>query len=254
MQEVRHRRATRDRDMVGTGLNKGVRLALVMAVALTAAAADAKKKKVTTPPPPPPPTTMKVYVPYKPYPPEYASPNMAVPPLGADGLRTSVNRGISPAQTLWNFRSAYNVAALSCNGAKYATIVPGYRAFLRANAKVLTGANRTVDAEWRNRYGAGYIKPREKYMTEVYNHFAIPPTLPAFCDAVMAVTKDMKTVKPAALSAFATANMPAIEIVFDDFFKRFDQYRLDMAAWEAKWGPQAVPGSLIEVPIGNSTN
>ena len=146
MQEVRHRRATRDRDMVGTGLNKGVRLALVMAVALTAAAADAKKKKVTTPPPPPPPTTMKVYVPYKPYPPEYASPNMAVPPLGADGLRTSVNRGISPAQTLWNFRSAYNVAALSCNGAKYATIVPGYRAFLRANAKVLTGANRTVDA------------------------------------------------------------------------------------------------------------
>lgn len=202
----------------------------------------AGKKK---PPPPPPPAPRMIYVGWKPVPPEYTTPNLAYPPLGADGLRQSVNRNISPAQTTWNLRSGLNVAALNCLDAKHAPVLANYRAFLKAHAKTLRATNAKVDAEWRAKYGPGFVKAREKYMTEVYNHYAIPPVKPAFCDAALAVSNDSRTIKPTELDAFAARSLPNLEIVFDDFFKRFDQYRADMAAWETRWGKDAVPGSLV---------
>jgi hypothetical protein len=221
---------------------------------LAAMPLEAKKKKAPPPPPPPPPPAM-VYVAWKPVPPEWASPNLNYRPMGADGLRESVNRKISPAQTTWNLRSGYNVAALNCRNPKHAEILVNYRAFLKAHVKTLKATNAKVDAEWRARYGAGFVRPREKYMTEVYNHFAVPPVQPAFCDAALAMSKDAKAVKSANLSAFAATALPSIEIVFDDFYKRYDQYKLEMAAWEAKWGKDAVPGSRVlesSIPINNA--
>ena len=126
--------------------------------------------------------------------PNGASPLLITPPTDATGLRQSVNRNITPAQTLWNLRSGYNVAALNCMAPKHAEILTNYRAFLRAHSKTLAAANRKVDAEFRKTYGARFIAPREKYMTEVYNHFALPPTLPDFCDAVLAMSRDALTV------------------------------------------------------------
>lgn len=215
---------------------------------LIGTAVEAKKKPPPPPPPPPaPPAPVMIYVAPKPMPPSGASPVMAIPGLDKDGLRVTPIRNISPMQSLWNLRSAYNVAALGCFDPKHASILPAYKAFLRANAKTLTLANRAVDAEWRKKYGAGFIKPREKYMTEVYNHFAIPPTMPAFCDAISVVGNDAKLIKPAALPSFALIALPNVEIVFDDFFRRYDQYRLDLAAWQAKWGSAAVPGTLVAI-------
>ncbi|PLK26385.1 hypothetical protein C0V78_05450 [Novosphingobium sp. TH158] len=218
---------------------------LAAASIMIAGAAEAKKKKPVPPPPPPPPAPKYVVVPWKPIPPEWAAPTTYVPPLGPDGLRVSVNRNITPAQTLWNLRSGYNVAALNCRDPKHAEIVVNYRAFLKAHAKTLRATNTKIDAEWRGKYGAGFIKSREKYMTEVYNHFAMPPTLPAFCDAALAMSRDGKLVKSAALNDFAARSLPSLEIVFDDFFKRFDAYKVEMAAWEAKWGKDTVPGSTV---------
>lgn len=216
------------------------------AMALLAAAADAKPKKpVTPPPPPPPPPPAYVYIPWKPIPPEWASPTLAYKPLGPDGVRLSPNRGISPAQALWNLRSGYNVAALNCRGPQHAEIVVGYRAFLKAHTKTLRATNAKVDAEFRAKHGSGFVKHREKFMTEVYNHFAIPPVQPAFCNAALAMSKDAKLVKSANLQAFAATALPSMEIVFDDFYKRYDQYKVEMAAWEAKWGKYAVPGAKV---------
>lgn len=215
------------------------------AMVLVAGAVEAKDKKKAPPPPPAPPAPQMVYVAWKPVPPEWASPYLTYQPLGPDGVRLSVNRKISPAQTLWNLRSAYNVAALNCRDAKHGEIVVNYRAFLKNHAKTLRATNSKVDAEWRAKYGAGYVKHREKFMTEVYNHFAVPPIMPAFCNAALAMSKDAKLVKSANLSTFATTALPNIEIVFDDFYKRYDQWRLDMAAWDARWGKDAVPGSLV---------
>ncbi len=228
-------------------LQSAVKMAAMACLMLTATAIEAKKKPKEPPPPPPPPPPVMIYVAPKPMPPDGASPVMAIPGLAADGLRVTPIRNISPMQSLWNLRSAYNVAALGCFNPKHASILPAYKAFLRANAKTLMAANRTVDAEWRKKYGAGFIKPREKYMTEVYNHFAIPPTMPAFCDAIMVVGNDAKLIKPLALPSFALVALPNVEIVFDDFFRRYDQYRAELAEWQTKWGSAAVPGSLVPI-------
>lgn len=175
-----------------------------------------------------------------PYPPMGASPNFVVPPVDAAGVRQTVNLGISPAQKTWNLRSAYNVAALNCQRPEHAQIVVNYRSFLKAHARKLTSVNTAVDTEFRSRHGAGFIRPREAYMTQVYNYFALPPTLPAFCDAALAMSNEALPVKSADLDAFAAASLPRIENVFLEFFNSYDQYRADLAAWQARYRPTAI--------------
>ena len=204
--------------------------------ALASSSAEAKKR----PPPPPPPPAPVVVIPYRPVAPNSASPNFQPPPRGADGLYVSVNRKISPAQTLWNLRSGYNVAALNCNRTEFPTITDSYRRFLSTHARALTAANRKVDAEFRARYGARFVAPREKYMTEVYNHYALPMTLNDFCKAVQAIGAEAQAAPSAQLEAFAARTMPSIEIVFDDFYRRYEQWRVDVAAWDARYGPRPV--------------
>lgn len=212
---------------------------------LVAGAADAKSKKKAPPPPPPPPPPAQIWVAWKPVVPNRASTTLVFRPIGPDGLRISVNRNISPTQALWNLRSGYNVAALICQDPEHAEILVNYKAFLKAHVKTLRAANTKVDAEWRGKYGAGYVKQREKFMTEVYNHFAEPPVKKAFCDAALAMSKDAKLVKSANLTNFAATALPSLEIVFDDFYKRYDQWKADTAAWELRWGKDAVPGTLV---------
>ncbi|HEX7751173.1 MAG TPA: hypothetical protein VF440_02120 [Novosphingobium sp.] len=210
-----------------------VKIVLSAAVAGSLAALAACAPKAPPPPPPPPPPMV---VPPRPTPPNGASPLLITPPTDATGLRHSVNRNITPAQTLWNLRSGYNVAALNCMAPKHAEILTNYRAFLRAHSKTLAAANRKVDAEFRKTYGARFIAPREKYMTEVYNHFALPPTLPDFCDAVLAMSRDALTVKSADLEAFAARSLPNVEVVYDEFYRRYDAYKAALADWEARFG------------------
>lgn len=234
--------------MIRFSFRSTVQAALLGAL-LVASAAEAKKKAPPPPPPSPPPPAMKwVSIPWKPAPPNNASPLLSTPAMGADGLRASVNRNISPSQALWNLRSGYNVAALNCLEPRHSEIVINYRAFLKAHAKTLKATNLKVDAEWRGRYGAGFVRNREKYMTEVYNHFAMPPTLPAFCDAALAVSRDLKLAKTTELALKAQSSLPSLEIVFDDFFSRYDRYKLDLAEWETHWAGYT-PGSAVMIPV-----
>ena len=152
-----------------------LRLAAASGLALALAACGPKEPPKAAPPPPAP--KPQVVIPPKPYPPQGASRDLPMPRLGADGLFESVNRGISPAQTTWNLRAAYNVGALNCPPPARDEITTGYRAYLRKHARGLTAANRTVDNEWRAKYGATFVREREKYMTNVYNHYALPPAM-----------------------------------------------------------------------------
>jgi hypothetical protein len=192
--------------------------------------------KAPPPPPPPPPPPKVVAIPPKPMPPNGASGNIYLPPADANGLRKSINRDISPTQTVWNLRSAYNVAALNCSGPKFADILPRYKVFLATHAKALNAVNKKLDAEFKARHGAKYIAPRESYITSVYNHYALPPTLNDFCEAVTAVTLDGAAVKSADLEAFALRSLPSIEVVFDDFYRRYEAYRTELSQWEARYG------------------
>ncbi len=223
------------RAMMRLDMKLGGLLAMASAMAL-AACGPAKPAKLPPPPPPPPPPKA-IVIPPKPYPPNNSSPVLTSPKLGSDGLYVSPNRNITTAQTTWNLRAAYNVAALNCFGPANLEILPSYKLFLKAHAKGLTAANRKVDTEFKGKYGTRFIPPREKYMTEVYNHFAMPPTLPHFCEAVVAMSKDAKLIKPAELDQFSARVLPSIEIVFDDFYRRYDKYKLDLDDWNSKFGP-----------------
>lgn len=238
--------------------NKIVAGGFVAVLGATLLAGCGEKKPVAVNLPPPPIAPPPVVIPPRPYPPIGAPANMAIPALGPDGVRQTVNAHLSANQTLWNFRSAYNVAALNCLRPEHGEIVVGYRAFLKKHAKGLQTANKGVDTEFKGRYGAAFIRPREAYMTQVYNYFANPVTLRAFCDASLAMSRDAQLVTPATLSAFSAAELPKINQVFEAFFRAYEQYRIDAANWDAKYAPKPAAvypaaGSPLSVTIPTTT-
>jgi len=196
---------------------------------------------VAPPPAPPPPPPITIVIPPRPYPPLGASPNVTVPVIGLNGTRQTVNAGISTAQTTWNVRSAFNVAALNCLKPEHVEILAAYKVFLKTHAKGLTAANRSVDSEFKARHGAAFVRPREAYMTQVYNYYAFPPTLPGFCDASLLMARDVALTKPADLAAFSATQMVRLEGVFEQFFRAYEQYRTDAGLWDAKYQPLLTP-------------
>lgn len=198
-----------------------------------------------------PPPPVAVVVPPQPQPPRGAAPTFKVPVVDASGAYQTVNSNISVAQTTWNLRSAYNVAALNCQKPEHAAIVVNYREFLRTQAKKLTAVNKAVDAEFKARYGAKFIPPREAYMTQVYNFYALPPVQPSFCDAALQVSNELRTLPADQIDAYATRGLPSINLVFEQFFRSYDQYKVDLAAWQQRYaGPQITPvlGAGIMLP------
>jgi hypothetical protein len=227
------------------------KIIIAASMLLLASGLEAKPKKVPLPPPPlPPPPPIIVYIPPRPTPPLGASPLFTVPLLGPNGVRQTINNQIGPLQTVWNLRSAYNVAALGCLRPEHAEILVGYKRFLKIHKVGLQKANRAVDADYRKRFGTAYIRPREAYMTQVYNYYAFPPTLPKFCDAALAMARESMTLKPVDLTAFAARYVPQFDLVYESFYRSYDQYRADAAAWDAKYAPVAiVPAPIQAGPI-----
>ncbi len=206
------------------------------AMLLTFASSESEARKRPTPTPTPRATPTPTPIPYRPWIPEQPSGTLIIPPKDASGVRQTVNLGASPMQKSWNFRSAYNVAALNCNDPKYAAIVPNYRAFLRTHARGLATVNRAVDAEFRARHGAAFVRHREAYMTKVYNFYALPPTLPAFCNAALAVSEEAKTgARVGALNTFTALALPKLDAVLEDFYNRYDQWIIGGDAWDRQY-------------------
>jgi hypothetical protein len=163
--------------------------------------------------------------------------NIVVPGMGLDGHRVTTNKGLNPDQIVWNLRSALNVAALNCVQPQHAEILAAYKVMLRTHARRLTAANRGVDTGFRARYGAGFVRQRESYLTKVYNFYAFPPALPKFCDAALLVVRDLAPVTSVQLHNFAALNMPKLDQVYEDFYRDYAQYQVDLAAWNARYAP-----------------
>lgn len=192
------------------------------------------------PPPSPPPSAPVKVIPPRPLPPGGATPSMYVPPRGADGLRQTVNYGLSSPQTVWNLRSALNVAALNCQDAEHAAILPAYSSLLKTHKRELSRANNRIVAKYRADYGrSGYRDAFDGYMTQVYNYFALPPAQQAFCDAALQVATDSTVVQRGGLEGFALMNLPRLEAVFDRFYSQMEQYKVDVAAWDAEYAPSS---------------
>ena len=165
---------------------------------------------------------------------------MTIPMVAPSGVRQTVNANLTPAQTTWNLRSALNVAALNCQAPEYASLVDNYGAMLKRNARELSATNRALQSEFRQRYGATYRDVQDSYMTQVYNYFALPPAKEDFCDVAHAVGAEALAVEPGDLEVFAASALPRIESVFEDFFRAYEQYRIDLAAWDSRYAQPTV--------------
>jgi hypothetical protein len=239
-----------------------VRVFAVAAAVLAVTLASCAKP----PPPPPPPPPPAPVIPMRPYPPQGASPGYVLPRVAPDGKWVTVNTGISPKQATWNMRAAFNVAALNCLRPQHAQILEGYKAFLTGHKKELLATYKKVEADFKAKHGARQgLFERDVYMTQVYNHFAFPPTLNDFCDGVLAISLESLTVKPGELDAFAARQLPMLETIFQNFYQRYAQYKIELAHWDANYGvlygpkpvaitttPVALPGSATTYPAPSS--
>lgn len=240
--------------MSGSLSKRAIRLASVAGMVLLASCA-------TPPPPPPPPRVAPapapVQIPFRPQPPNGASLLTPIPPLGADGVRLTVNARLSPAAKTWNLRSALNVAALNCLEPQFAAILPAYRDFLTRNERKLASTNRVVDEEFRKVHGSrGYRNQRDVYMTQVYNYFALPPARMNFCNAVVQQANQYMAAPPQDLDAYSAVALPQLEMVFEDFYRRFEAYRIAVAEWDARYGAQygaSQPGYVAAASFGSVT-
>lgn len=202
------------------------------------------------PPPAPVAPPPQIAIPPRPTPPMGSATNLTTPPVNALGVRETVNLGLTQAQTTWNLRSALNVAALNCLDPQYAPILTNYGQFLDLHEKSLRSANKELDAQFRERHGKTFIPARETYQTQVYNYFALPPTLPAFCDQAMIVSQEAAAIPAGELDMFAMTALPRIDSVFLEFFNDYDRYRREVAMWDAQYNPAtpviALPPSTVQ--------
>ncbi|HWU03379.1 MAG TPA: hypothetical protein VN222_11635, partial [Novosphingobium sp.] len=186
-----------------------------------------------------PPPKPVVVIPPRPTPPNGSTLNVAIPAVGADGVRHTILVDSLDAQRVWNLRSAFNVAALNCTAPQYGEIIPAYSAFLKKHAKALNVANRGVDAVFRKKYAKGFVAERERYMTQVYNYFAYPPTLPQFCASALEMSRESGAVASKDLPEFSERSFTHFIAVYEDFYRAYEKYRADLADWEAHYGTQS---------------
>lgn len=214
-----------------------IRLTIVSAGAAALAACA-----TPAPPPPvavvvPPPAPVVKYVPPRPTPPNGATTGMFIPAADEYGIRRTVNYGLTTSQTVWNLRAALNVAALNCLNPEHAEILPAYSLLLERNGRLLARTNSAIEGEFRTNYGSVWRDSFDDYMTQVYNYYALPPTQGEFCDTALAISREYMLTDGTALDTFALANLPRIEQVFQRFYAAYNQYQLNVAAWDAEYAP-----------------
>ena len=160
---------------------------------------------------------------------------MAIPSIGTDGVRETVISHMGTLEAVWNFRAGLNVAALNCLDARYQPILDGYTAMLSDHEQRLLTVNRELDRQYRAEHGGRTTREREAYMTQVYNYFALPPAKTYFCDAALQVAQSALQSPPEDLDAFALTNVQHLAMAFEQFYRDFEQYHVDVAVWDAQY-------------------
>lgn len=163
---------------------------------------------------------------------------MAIPPQNPQGKRLTINRDLTEDETVWHFRSAWNVAALNCLGEPYGPIVEGYRSYVLDNERTLKRINDRVEQEYRRRERSRReaLLAREEHQTRVYNFFALPSVRADFCRVVLDISNRLLAAPPEDPAAFALDNFDNLEVPFDRFFTAYEAYQRDSAAWDTKYG------------------
>jgi hypothetical protein len=208
---------------------------------LAAACAPAPKPIVVAPKPVAPPPVVPA-TPPMPLPPGGAAVTMKVPMIGADGVRVTPNRGLSREEYIWHLRSGLNVAALNCQGPVWGEIAQNYNRYLQVHKGRLAQSNKAVDSEYVKRYpGQNGLRVRDTKMTDLYNYFALPPVRAEFCDKSLAKSREIIALPSAALPEYSFGALADLDGVFINFFNAFEQYKIDIVEWNARYGPKPSP-------------
>lgn len=163
---------------------------------------------------------------------------MNIPPLGLDGKRLTINRNLDDDETVWHFRSGWNVAALNCTAPQYAPINEAYTAFVNDHQRALEKVNDRLEARYRQQEGSrrGAIIAREAKLTSTYNFFALPPARGGFCRTMLELSNRALATPPSDPAVFALSNFSFIETPFDAFFLEYEEYERNSSAWDVKYG------------------
>lgn len=164
------------------------------------------------------------------------------PARDAQGYVTP-NRQLSPEETTWHLRVAFNVAALGCRDADEHATVAAYNALLAAARPQLAAASTGMERTYQVRYGAKWRSAHDDAMTKLYNFFAQTTAHDEFCAAAKTALAAAQTAKPEELAAFAAAALPRLEAPFLAFYARFDAYQEEYAAWCGRHTPRVLVAS-----------
>lgn len=202
---------------------------LALGILLLASACSAPVKQL--------PPIIPSPVPPMPVPPSGAAVGMYIPPTEASGERPTPNRGLGIDESIWHFRSAYNVAALNCMSPAHRHLADDYNRFIAAQRTRLTEANKAVDAEFIRRYpGTNGLRVRDTHMTDIYNYFALPPVTSGFCDLMLKKAVEAQSVSDAQLGEFSKTALGEIDDLFIDFYDAYERYQRRLADWKALYG------------------
>ncbi|MEP9400350.1 hypothetical protein [Sphingomonas sp. VNH70] len=199
------------------------------------------------PQPGPPPVVARPM----PKPPQGAAANLTIPAAMPDGGYATPNRALSTDATLWHLRSALNVAALQCDVAD-PNGVAQYNRLIKVHAARLAAAHHALEAEYR-RGGGDWQDRFDDAMTRVYNYFAQPPVRAQFCATAMPMLAQVADLPPGGLDGFANAGLASLDQPFVDFYRAYDAYRTDLAAWQAGQPPKLAVDPQILIASSDVT-
>lgn len=209
------------------------RLLLIAACGVALMTGCARKTPDIAPVAPPP---LPVATPAAmPKPPQGAAANLTIPIATPDGGYATPNRDLSTDAALWHLRSALNVAALQCNLADPGGIAH-YNQLLKVHAARFAAAHRALEAEYR-RGGGDWQDRFDDAMTRLYNYFALPPVRDPFCATAMPMLTQLAALPAGGIDAAAPASIAALDQPFIDFYRAYDHYRTELAAWRAAQPP-----------------
>jgi hypothetical protein len=139
-----------------------------------------------------------------------ATPKVAAPSRVADRPVASINRGLTPAETLWHLRAGLNVAAISCRGSR--TVAPAYNRMLGQHRAALAIAASSEQA----RFGAGAanVKQNDRHQTQLYNFFAGPRGQAGLCRSAASVLARINAMNGAQLNQAAPRALAEVEAPF----------------------------------------
>ncbi|MGB7406465.1 MAG: hypothetical protein WA906_12305, partial [Pacificimonas sp.] len=188
-------------------------------IALGACTVAAPVETASAPPPPPPPAELGDPDPY------YF--NMVLPPKDASGTYVTPNTDIGPLETMFHFRSAMNVGALSCRSKPGMDMTDAYNAFIKKFKTTLANANKQVEAKFIRENARGK-RARDRHMTSLYNHFARPATLDQFCPVAfehLRAANELPT-GVGALQDYSMIALAEIESIYQDHFDQVRDYQI----------------------------